>query len=111
MKTSLNSPEQNLNPLTSSAVDFHAKTSARPAGAPASRALAAAFGLSSPVLLGNLDLDTCSLRTSQGSLLQEQCPEWSESWPDSGMWDAGGVYELQSSAPATLESACSLSEF
>ena len=34
-----------------------------------------------------------------------QCDEWSASWPDSGMWDSGAVYELQ-----TLEPAISASE-
>lgn len=61
-----------------------------------------------PVSLGFLDPDTFLLRTSQASLFQEQCPEWSESWPDSGMWDAGAVYELQSSEPVTSGSGCSL---
>ena len=32
----------------------------------------------------------------------------SESWPDAGMWDCGGVYELVSSEPVISENACSL---
>jgi len=88
--------------------DSPARISARPGNAPASRELAAAFGLSSPVWFGNLDPATCSLRTSQGSLFTTECDELSENWPDSGMWDAGAVYELRNSEPVTSESACSL---
>jgi hypothetical protein len=108
METSDNLPEPNLNPLTSSAEGSPARISARPESEPELRVLARAFGLSSPVLLGSFDPDTYLLRTSQACLFLEQCPEWSESWPDSGMWDSGGVYELQTSAPVTSESACSL---
>lgn len=79
----------------------------KPESGPESMDLARAFGLSSPVLLGSFDPDTWLPRTSQGSLLHEE--QWGESletWPDSGMWDAGAVYGLQSSARATSESAC-----
>ena len=38
-----------------------------------------------------------------------QCDELSESFPDSGMWDAGAVYELRSSEPVTSENECSSS--
>nr|WP_294560181.1 hypothetical protein [uncultured Rhodopila sp.] len=79
-----------------------------PENGPGLRDLAAAFGLSSPVLLGSFDLATCSLRMSQVCLFTTDCEELSESWPDSGMWDAGAVYELQSSAPAISESECLL---
>ena len=102
------SPETISNPWISSAADSPARISAKPGSESASRELAAAFGLSTPVWFGNFDLDTCSLRTSQGSLFQTQCEELSENWPDSGMWDAGAVYELQSSEPVTCGSACSL---
>ena len=85
-----------------------AKTSARQESEPGLKALAAAFGLSSPVSLGRLDPDTSSLRTSQGCLFTTECEELSESFPDSGMWGYGDVYELQSSAPVTLESESSL---
>jgi len=91
--------------------DFPAKTSAKPGNESESRALARVFGLSSPALLGGLDPDTYLLRTSQACLFQEQCPEWSESWPDSGMWDAGSVYELQTSAPVICESESSSSQW
>ncbi len=108
METSPKSKEPILSTLTLSPGDSHAKTSAKPESESASRALARAFGLNSPALLGNLDLDTFLLRTSQASLFQEQCPEWSESWPDSGMWDAGSVYELQTSEQVILERESSL---
>ncbi len=108
METSENSPEANSNQLTLSQGDSPARISAKPGSESASRALARAFGLSSPVLLGSFDPGMCLLRTYQACLFQEQCQEWSENWPDSGMWDCGGVYELRSSAPATSESGCSL---
>ena len=70
--------------------------------------LARAFGLSSPALLGSFDHNTFSLRTSQGSLLcQEQWGESLETLPDSGMWDAGNVYELRTSERPTSESGSS----
>lgn len=85
-----------------------ARISARQESAPGLRDLARAFGLSSPVSLGRLDPDTCSLRTSQVCLFTMQCDELSESFPDSGMWGYGEVYELQSSAPVICESESSL---
>jgi hypothetical protein len=113
MKTSENSQETNSNPLTSSAEVSHAKTSARPESEPGSpiqtaRQLAAAFGLNSPASLGFFDPDGFSLRTSQACLFQEQSEELSETWPDSGMWDAGNVYELQTSELRTCENEFSL---
>src|SRR5271166_6485360 len=108
MPTSETLRELNWNPSISSPEDSLARISARPESGPELKALARAFGLNLPVSLGSFDPGTCSLRTSQASLFQEQCPEWSESWPDSGMWDAGAVYELQSSAPVIYESASSL---
>src|SRR5215831_20473430 len=107
MATSPNSPETNWSPSISSPADSPARTSRKPGSESASRELARAFGLNSPVSLGFLDLDTSSLRTYQGSLFQKQCDEWSESWPDSGMWDLGSVYELQISEPVTCVSESS----
>jgi hypothetical protein len=72
------------------------------------RRLAAAFSLKEPVLLGHFSPDMCSVKMSQASFL---CLEgWEElqgSWPDSGMWDAGSVYELRTSEPPTCENASS----
>ncbi len=107
MATFAQSTDLNWNPWTSSAEDSPARTYRKPENESASRELAQACGLSTPVWFGNFDLDTCSLRTSQGSLFQTQCDELSENWPDSGMWDAGAVYELQNSEPVTCESESS----
>lgn len=90
----------------------HASTLATPASSKDSpmtpaRRLAAACGLSSPVLLARFDPDTFWPKTYQASLFQEHSDAYSQTWPESGMWDAGEVYELQSSAPATCESASS----
>jgi hypothetical protein len=75
---------------------------------PMERQLALAFGLSSPALFGTYDPDGSCWRMSQASLFQEQCPELLQTWPDSGMWDAGGVYELQTSEPVTSGNESSL---
>src|SRR5215471_12879977 len=107
MATSAPLMETNWSRSISSAEDSPARTSARPESGPASRALARAFGLSSPVWFGNLDLSTCSLRTCQGSLFTTECEELSETWPDAGMWDAGSVYELRTSELPTCGSASS----
>lgn len=112
MATSPSSTQANWNPWTSFVEVSPARISARLESKPDSsiqpaRQLAAAFGLSMPVWFGDLDLAGCSLRTSQGSLFQTQCEELSENWPDSGMWDATAVYELQSSVPVISESASS----
>src|SRR5215471_13351400 len=108
MATSGNSVETNWSPWISSAADSPARISAWPESRKESRALAASFGLSSPVWFGDWDLDGCSLRTCQVSLFTEQCDELSANWPDSGMWDAGAVYELASSEPPISANACSL---
>ncbi len=107
------SEEANLNPLILFAADSPAPTSAKPESEPGSpmrtvRQLARVFGLSSPVLLAKFDPDTFLSRTCQASLFQEQCPEFSETYPDSGMWDAGSVYELQTSERTTSGNEFSL---
>lgn len=95
------------SPWTYLPVGSHARTSARQENGQALKELAAAFGLSSPVSLGSFDQDTCSLRTSQACLFTTGYEELSESFPDSGMWGSGEVYELQSSVPVTSESGSS----
>jgi len=108
MKTSKKHGDKTLSPSTSSVADSPAPTFPKPENGPVSmRELAQVFGLSSPVLLGSFGQDTYSLRTSQASLLTALWDEWSETWPSSGMWDAGGVYELRNSEPPTSESASS----
>jgi hypothetical protein len=98
-----------FHPSMCSLAASHARTFPKPESELALKDLARAFGLSSPELLASFDPDTWSLRTSQGSLLaEEQWGECLETLPDSGMWDAGAVYELRSSEPATFESASSL---
>jgi len=108
MATSLNCRETNWNRSISFAADFHVKTFRKPESEPESRALARAFGLSSPVLLGFFDPDSFSLKTSQACLITGQCQELSENWPDSGMWDLGSAYELQSSGLPISENEFSL---
>lgn len=88
--------------------DSPARTSPKRASGPGSRELARAFGLSMPVLLGSFDPDTCLLRTSQGCLFQEQCQEWSDIWPDAGMWESGSVSELLILEPPICVNECSL---
>ena len=107
METSENLPETSSNTWTSFVADSHVKTSAKPENVPESRELARGFGLSSPALLGWLDLDTCVLKTYQVCLFQEQCEEWSETWPDAGMWELTSVYELRTSELRISESESS----
>ena len=96
MTISVPLPEITFDPLMCSLADSLARTSAKPESGPELMDLARAFGLSSPVLLASFDPITWSLRTSQGSLLaEEQWGECLETLPDSGMWDAGAVYELR----------------
>ena len=110
-----------LNESMYSAEDSHAKMFPKPESEPDSptltaRQLAAAFGLSSPVLLGYFDHDGLSLRTFQACLFPTetesgstplQFSEYLETFPDSGMWDAGSAFELQTSGRLTCESASS----
>jgi hypothetical protein len=107
MATLNNSLEPNSNQSMSSVEDFRAKTCPWPESALELKDLALACGLSTPVFLGFLDHDLCSLKMSQVSLFTTQCDEWSESWPDSGMWGSGEVFELRTSALPICESASS----
>lgn len=107
MATFENSQDASLSPLTCSAEDSPARISPRPGNAPASKALALAYGLSSPAWLGFFDPDTFLLKTSQACLIDGQCRELSENWPDSGMWESGDAFELQTSEPPTLENESS----
>jgi hypothetical protein len=108
MGTSPKSVDQSLSQSRCSLAASRARISARPENEPELKALAQAFGLSSPGLLGSLDPDSCSLKTYQVSLFTMQCDEWSESWPDSGMWGSGSVYELQTSELPTFGNEYSL---
>src|SRR6516162_5331908 len=104
MATSLKLGERIWSPWTSLREDSPARTSVRQESASASRELAQAFGLSSPVSFGNLDPGTCSLRTYQACLFTTECDELSENFPDAGMWGAGSVCELATSEPPISES-------
>lgn len=98
-------PEPNLDTSMSSLADSPAKTSVKPESELDSLEIARGFGLSSPVLLAKFDPDGWLPRTCQGSLLcLEQWELLQGSWPDSAMWDATSVYELQTSEPHTSES-------
>jgi hypothetical protein len=88
-------------PSTSSPEVSPARTYLRPESAPGCREIARVFGLNSPVSLGSFDPDTYLLKTYQVSLIDGQCQELSENWPDSGMWDLGSVSELLTSARPT----------
>jgi hypothetical protein len=103
METLPNSEEAISGPSTLSPEASPARISVKQEDALESRAIARAFGLSSPVSLGNWAPDGCSLKTFQVCLTDGQCQEFSENWPDSGMWDAGSAYELQTSALPTYE--------
>jgi hypothetical protein len=98
-----NSQDENSNGLTSSQADSPARIFPKPESVPVSRETARAFGLNSPVSLGSFDPDTFLLKTFQVSLIDGLCQELSENWPDSGMWDLGFVFELQTSAPPIFE--------
>src|SRR5882672_260027 len=108
MATSKPLQEESLPTSISSAEDSPVKIFHRPVNEPVSRELARAFGLNSPASLGLFDPDTWLLKTSQACLIDGQCQELSENWPDSGMWDAGAAFELQSSGQAILENESSL---
>lgn len=106
METSDNWQDQNLDLSTWSAEDFRAKTSASQANVPELMAISQVFGLSSPVLLTQLDLDGCSWRTFQAYLFpgtgaQQEYPKYCQTWPASGMWGYGFAWELQMSGPRT----------
>lgn len=106
METSDSWQDQNLDLSTWSAEDFRARTSASQANVPELLVLSQVFGLSSPVLLAQLDLDGCSWRTFQVCLFpatgtQQECPEYCQTWPASGMWGYGSAWELQMSGPRT----------
>jgi hypothetical protein len=88
------------DPLTSSVADFPARMSARPASAPGSMASAADSGATTPESWASYDHDTCSWRTSQGSLFGGWV-EFSGSWPRSGMTRSGRAFLRPPLVPLT----------
>jgi hypothetical protein len=105
--TSENSVEPRSRPLTSSAADSHARTSASPARAQGSTENARVFGANTGVSLANFDLATSSWRTSQLSLLEDS-GEFSGTWPRSGMTLNGVAYLLQPLALLTAATGSGL---
>jgi len=78
---------------TSSVEGSPAKTSAMSASARALMASAAASGQNTPELLARFDRDTLSWKTSQ-PYLDGDYPEFSETWPRSGLMRNGIAYQL-----------------
>lgn len=108
MTTSEPSPQNALLPmelpLTSSAVDFRAKTLAMREPGRALMARAAGFGQKSAGWLASLDRDSSSWKTSQLCLTESGglgLAEFSEIWPRSGMMRSGIAYRLPPLAPLT----------
>ena len=62
-------------------------------------------GSSTPDLLGSFDPDSYLLRTSQGSLLTNQCVEYSGTFPRSGLMLNGKVYQRVPLVPLTYATA------
>lgn len=106
MATSENSAETNLSRLISSAEAIPASRSRRPESVAASPTRGI-FGPSSRDYFAYFDRDSSYWKTSQGTFLLGLEP-FSETWPDSGTMRNGRAYELQTSAPATSASGCSL---
>ena len=110
-KMSAASPQGALLPMELPSMSFAAaspvKTSVLAEGGPELTAPARGSGLKWLGLLANFDLDTFSWRTSQTCLLArangrvDGLPEFSETWPRSGMMRSGIAYRLEPLAPLT----------
>ena len=99
-------------PLISSAEDSPASLFPMPAGVKPKKTIAGS-GLNTPVFLASYDPDSCSWRTSQGSLTsmaEVPLAKFSGTWPRSGMTLNGTAYRLLPSVPRTsvTESSSSL---
>lgn len=81
---------------------FHAKTLAQPAEVLESVGREADFGWKWPASFARWDLDLCSWKTRQCSLV-EGLEEFSETWPAWGSMRNGECLERISSMPPTLE--------
>lgn len=101
MATSPNSAETNSNQLILLREDSPARTFQQLDSCEESKQNEADSGLSSRVWLGIFDPNTCSLRTSQGSLLMSQCAEFLETFPRSGLMRNGNVYQRRPLVPLT----------
>ena len=94
-------------PLTSSAEDSLAKTSASPERVPASPVQGPVFGTSSLGSFAQFGPDGWSSKTCQLSLLEGLEP-FSETWPKSGLMRNGTAYRLVPLARRTDENASGL---
>ena len=103
METSGKLSEPSLSMLTYSPEDSPAKTSVSPESVQESTESDPVCGQSTLGLLGSFDPGTYSLRTSQVSLLTNQCDEYSETFPRSGLMRNGTCYQLRSLALHTRE--------
>ena len=111
MTTFETSQQSDLFPMElesmSSQADFPAKTSQSQETKQEYRTeRAVAYGQSAPVLLGNFDPDTPSLKTSQTCLMENGelgLSEFSGTFPRSGMMRSGTVYQLPNLARTTTE--------
>lgn len=106
METSENSPEPNLNPLTSSLQDTPANLSAKLARE-LEQQTRGIFGPKPHSSFAYFDPVTSCWKTSQATFLSD-LEQFSEIWPDAGMMRNGVVYELRTSGPVTSESGSSL---
>ncbi len=106
-----NSPPKDLpvteSPLTSSAVDSHARTLALLAPELGWQASAADYGLNSPDSFARYDRDSSSWRTHQACLVSGW-EQFSETWPRSGMTRNGTAYRLPALTRITREIASGL---
>ena len=116
MTTFETSQQSDLFPMElesmSSLEDFPAKTSHLQDRKQVLRASAVDCGQSAPVLLGKLDRDTPSLKTSQTCLTETGeigLSEYSGTFPRSGMMRSGTVYQLPNLARTITEIGSGLS--
>ena len=89
------------NPLIALSGDFPAKTSVSLVTCAESTRPEADYGPTSPESLGVFDPDTYSLKTSQVSLLTNQCDEYLETFPRAGTMRSGRVFQRPALVPRT----------
>ncbi len=92
---------QKLSELTSLLADSPAKTSVLPACKQESTANEADCGENLLGSLGYFSPGSCSLKTSQASLLTNQCDEYLDSFPRSGSMQNGNVFQRPPLVPLT----------
>lgn len=103
METSEKLKAANLNQSILSAADSHVRTSpALESSEESPTEQGVDSGLNSLGLLGYFDLDSYSLKTSQVSLLTNQCDEYLETFPRSGSMRNGKVFQRPPLVPLTF---------